>query len=182
MNNIKIDKYETKNFVQENIENIDHSTLLQTGWLLNLKKLYDLTKKKLDISNYHFLDVGCGNGIPLIYAYKNLIFKSYSGFDFVSSYIENSKKNISTSLKNNEIIVFNADASKYILEDKSYFIFMFNPFDEFVMKKFIENNYSNFVKNKSVIAYSNSCELETLKKFTSNIQIIDQYKLAICFF
>ena len=45
MNNIKIDKYETKNFVQENIENIDHSTLLQTGWLLNLKKLYDLTKK-----------------------------------------------------------------------------------------------------------------------------------------
>ena len=41
------------------------------------------------------------------------------------------------------------DAVKYILEDKSYFIFMFNPFDEFVMKKFIENNYSNFVKNNS---------------------------------
>ena len=102
--------------------------------------------------------------------------------NFPIKFMKFSRKNILTSLKNDEIIVFNADASKYILEDKSYFIFMFNPFDEFIMKKFIKNNYSNFVKNKSVIAYSNSNELETLKKFTSNIQIIDQYKLAICFF
>ena len=40
------------------------------------------------MKNYHFLNVGCGNGIPLIYAFKKLPFKSYSGFDFVSNYVD----------------------------------------------------------------------------------------------
>ena len=104
------------------------------------------------------------------------------GFDFVSNYIDISKKNVLNSIGNNQIILFNADASEYILEDKSYFIFMFNPFDGFIMRQFIQNNYENLVKNKSVIAYSNYNELNTIKNFTNNIQTIDQYKLAVCYF
>lgn len=98
INNIPIDKNETKDLVKEQIKFLEHSTALQTSWLLNLKRLYDFTKKKLDIKNYHFLDVGCGNGILLIYAYKKLQFKSYSGFDFVANYIDISNKNISNSI------------------------------------------------------------------------------------
>jgi len=98
INNIQIDKEETKDLVKEKIKSLEHSTALSTVWLLNLKRLYDLTKKKLDIKNYHFLDIGCGNGIPLIYAYKKLPFKSYSGFDFVSNYVDISNKNISNSI------------------------------------------------------------------------------------
>ena len=139
-------------------------------------------KKKLDMKNYHFLDVGCGNGIPLIYAFKKLPFKSYSGFDFVSNYVDISNKNISNSIGGGRILVFNADASEYMLDDKSYFIFMFNPFDGFIMKKFIENNYNILVKNKSVIAYSNYNQLEIIKNYTKDIQTIDQYKLATCYF
>ena len=182
-NNIQIDKIENKDLVKEKIKNLEYSTVLNTVWLLNLKRLYDLIKKKLDIKNYHFLDVGCGNGIPLIYAYKKLLFKSYSGFDFVSNYVDISNKNISNSIAGGGgIIIFNADASEHILDDKSYFLFMFNPFDGFIMKKFIENNYNNLVKNKSVIAYSNYNQLDTIKNYTKNIQTIDQYKLAICYF
>jgi hypothetical protein len=59
---------------------------------------------------------------------------------------------------------------------------MFNPFDGFIMKKFIENNYNNLVKNKSVIAYSNYNQLDIIKSYTKDIEIIDQYKLAICYF
>jgi SAM-dependent methyltransferase len=181
-NNIMIDKTESVDLVKENVKSLKHSTALHTAWLLNLKRLYDLTRKNLDIKDYHFLDVGCGNAIPLIYAYKKLVFKSYSGFDFVSNYIDISKKNVLNSIGNNQIILFNADASEYILEDKSYFIFMFNPFDGFIMRQFIQNNYENLVKNKSVIAYSNYNELNTIKNFTNNIQTIDQYKLAVCYF
>ena len=165
INNIQIDKSENKNLVKENIKSLEHSTALHTAWLLNLKRLYGLTKKKLDIKNYHFLDVGCGNGIPLIYAYKKLPFKSYSGFDFVSNYVDISNKNISNSIGEGGIIILNADASKYILDDKSYFLFMFNPFDGLIMKKFIENNYNNLVKNKSVIAYSNYNQLDIIKSY-----------------
>ena len=184
INNIQTDKYETKDLVKEKIKSLEHSTALQTASLLNLKRLYNLTKKKLDIKNYHFLDVGSGCGIPLIYAYKKLHFKSYSGFDFVSDYINISNKNISNSIGDEieNIKIFNADASEYILEDKNYFLFMFNPFDGFIMKKFIENNYNNLVKNKSLIAYSNYNQLDIIKNYTKNIQKIDQYKLAVCYF
>lgn len=182
INNIQLDKNEKKDLVKENIKSLDHSTSLHTAWLLNLKKLYDLGKKKLDIKNYNFLDVGCGNGIPLIYAYKKLPFKSYSGFDLVSNYVDITNENISSSIGNNHIFTFNADASEYILDDKKYFIFMYNPFDEFVMKKFIENNYNNLTKNKSVIAYSFYIHLDIISNYTKNIETIDQYSLANCYF
>ena len=182
-NNITIDKREKVDLVKENVKLIKHSNGLESVWLLNLKRLYDLTKKKLDIKNYHFLDVGCGNGVPLIYAYKKLPFKSYSGFDFVSNYVDISNKNISNSIGGGGgIIILNADASKYILDDKSYFLFIFNSFDGLIMKKFIENNYNNLVKNKSVIAYSNYNQLDIIKSYTKNIQTIDRYKLAVCYF
>lgn len=182
-NNIMIDKREKVDLVKENVKLIKHSNGLESVWLLNLKRLYDLTKKKLDIKNYHFLDVGCGNGVPLIYAYKKLPFKSYSGFDFVSNYVDISNKNISNSIGGGGgIIILNADASKYILDDKSYFLFIFNSFDGLIMKKFIENNYNNLVKNKSVIAYSNYNQLDIIKSYTKNIQTIDRYKLAVCYF
>ena len=182
INNIQIDKNENKDLIKEKIKSLEHSTALHTAWLLNLKKLYDLTKKKLDIKNYHFLDIGCGNGIPLIYAYKKLPFRSYSGFDLVSNYVDITNTNISNSIGNNRIITFNADASEYILDDKNYFIFMYNPFDGFIMKKFIENNLNNLIKNKSVIAYSFHIQLDVIKNYTQNIQTIDQYSLANCYF
>ena len=183
INNIQIDKNETNDLVKKN-KFLEHSTGLGTVWLLNLKRLHDLTKKKLDIKSYHFLDVGCGTGIPVIYAYKKFQFKSYSGFDFVSNYIDISNKNISNSIGDEmeNVKIFNADASEYILDDKSYFLFMFNPFDGFIMKKFIENNYNNLFINKSVIAYSNYNQLDIIKSYTKNIETIDQYKLAICYF
>ncbi len=50
------------------------------------------------------------------------------------------------------------------------------------LEKFLANNFSNFVKNKSIIAYANCLELETIKRFARNIQFIENYKLAICYF
>ena len=183
INNIQIDKFEPIDLVEQNTNFLKNSNGLETSWLLNLKRLYNLDKN-LDINNYHFLDVGCGNGISLIYAYKKLQFKSYLGFDFVPYYVDISKKNISNSIsdKRQIIKIFNACASEYILEDKSYFVYMFNPFDDSIMKKFIDNNYNNLVKNKSLIAYSNYIHLDTIKNYTKNIKIIEKYKLALCYF
>ena len=127
------------------------------------------------------IDVGCGNGIPLIYAYKRFKFKSYSGFDFEKKYVENSKKNLKSSIKNKCIInISHQNAKNYILhENKPFFIFMFNPFNKLIMKKFLENNIKILIKNKSVIAYCNCIELEEIKNFCNNITLIKKYKLAL---
>jgi SAM-dependent methyltransferase len=181
-NNIFLDIPKSKNSKNIEIKSIKHSTALYTVWLLNLKRLHKIIKKKISLENYHFIDVGCGIGIPLIYAYKKLKFKSYSGFDLVPDYISITKKNINHSVGSNSINVFEADAADIVLEDKSYFIFMYNPFDEIIMEKFLKNNYENFIKNNSVIAYSNCNQLNSIKKFTKNIQEIKKYKLASCYF
>ena len=181
-NNIFFDKLDNTKFNYSKIKSIKHSTELHTVWLLNLKRLHQLIRKKINLENYHFIDVGCGLGIPLIYTYKKFKFKSYSGIDIIPEYIKISKKNINQSLGLNSIEVFEADASDFVLDNKSYFIFMYNPFDEIVMEKFLNNNKESFIKNNSVIAYSNYNQLNTIKKFTNNIQEIKKFKLACCYF
>ena len=120
--------------------------------VIKFKKIASVNQKKINLENYHFIDVGCGLGIPLIYAYKKFKFKSYSGIDIIPEYIKISK-NINQSLGLNSIEVFEADASDFVLDNKSYFIFMYNPFDEIVMENFLNNNKESFIKNNSVIAY-----------------------------
>ena len=190
LNKIKIDKTEKIQSVKESNKNLKHSNSLQTVWLLNLDRLYNLARQTIITEKYHFLDVGCGNGISLIYAIKKLKFSSYQGFDFINEYVEISKKNIKSSLKINEINlkknnieIFKFDACDFLLDkNKSFFIFIFNSFDDFIMKKFIENNLPILKQNKSVIAYANYNQLHVIKEYSKNVLTIDKYKLALIFF
>lgn len=178
-NNIKIDLTEDDLTFLKN-KGYKNSKGLGTVWLLNLRRLYKIFKKNKKINKYHFIDVGCGNGIPLIYAYKKFDFQSYTGFDFVKRYVENSRKNFKNSIKNEKIRVFKKDAKKFILDSKkSYFIFMFNPFDDKVMRQFLKNNIKNLKKNKSIIAYVNYTHLREVLKFSRNVSEIKKYKSAI---
>ena len=104
-NKIEIDKSESINFpLTQNNKSIKHTTSLHTVWLLNLKKLHNLVKQKIDLKNYHFIDIGCGNGIPLIYANKKFDFKSYSGIDLISEYINITKRNIECSIGSTQLM------------------------------------------------------------------------------
>ena len=183
-NNIKLDTKELKKNIK--VRNLEHSSEFQTVWLLNLNKLYNEFKKKINPNNYHFIDVGCGNGIPIIYAYKNFRFKSCSGFDFIQENIEISKKNIDSSLGiNNNIKLFNSDANEYKLEkDKSFFIFMYNPFSEYILNNFLKNNIELLKMNKSVIAYSNLSgeQLKVIKKYSLDFIENKKYKISVIFF
>ena len=98
-NNIPIDLEEADTETMKKL-NLKYSKGLGTVWLLNLKRLYKIFLKYYDEKNYDFIDIGCGNGIPLIYAYKRFNFNSYSGFDFEKRYVENTKINIESSIKN----------------------------------------------------------------------------------
>lgn len=179
-NNIKIDLTEDDPKFLKN-EGFKNSKGLGTVWLLNLKRLYQIFKKDKKIYKYHFIDVGCGNGIPLIYAYKKFDFQSYTGFDYVNRYVENSKKNLKKSLKNpKNVKILRKDANSFLLDNKkSYFIFMFNPFDQKVMKKFLKNNFKSMKNNKSVIAYVNYIHLKEVLKFSKKCLKLKKYKSAV---
>jgi len=140
--------------IQTNSKNKIFAAAFQTVWLLNIDRL--ILHSKINCENYYFLDVGCGKGISTIYTLDNYNFKSVSGFDFSSKLIQDSKINIEKSnIKNKNINFFTADASTYLLDNKSTVIYMFNPFENNILTSFLDNNIENIRNTKSVIFLCN---------------------------
>ena len=58
----------------------------------------------------------------------------------------------------------NINAVDYKLPSQSNLVFLFNPFDNLILEKFILNNLDNFKIYKSIIAYANDLERASLFK------------------
>jgi 16S rRNA G966 N2-methylase RsmD len=84
-----------------------------------------------------FIDYGSGKGAALIHAH-NLGFKAVYGVEFAKELNDTSLENIKKlNLKN--IYSLNEDATTFMPPKETTLIYFFNPFDEVVMKKVIEN-------------------------------------------
>ncbi|CAA6817455.1 MAG: Unknown protein [uncultured Sulfurovum sp.] len=107
-----------------------------------------------------FVDYGSGKGAAIIHA-KQLGFKETIGVEFAKELHEQAVKNI-TSLELDNVKSLYADATSYILPNDIAVIYFFNPFDEVVMQKVINNILvqKKGFKNDVYIIYGNaSCSL-----------------------
>jgi SAM-dependent methyltransferase len=102
----------------------------------------------------YFIDVGCGKGKQCIYAKKYFNFYKTIGIDFSKELIDIAKKNLSNlNYKNIDFIV--ADAIEWKLPDEYCFVFLYNPFNEVILEKFILNNINHFKNHGTIICYAN---------------------------
>ena len=168
---IKLNKMENyrlkeKSEFDSSINSIEYCTAVGTCWLYMLKKLIILFQEDFNCEEYNFLDVGCGYGVPLVFVKKKFNFKSVSGFDLLEECVERSRQNIKKS-GNSNVNVFQANAKNFKLDDKKYFIFMFNPFDKIIMDTFMQNNIEVLNENKCIIAYIN--------QLTDTLKIIESF-------
>lgn len=161
-------------YFQNNIEfykskkiNYENSNNYTTAWLLNVKESQKIFKKNIkNTQNYSFLDVGCGYGLPSLYiSKKKYDFKENMGFDILKSNIIRANKNNKNKIKDRKINFFYANAKNFRLKNKKYFIFIFNPFNEIILKKFLDNNVKILKKNKCFIVYVNAHHLKIFKKY-----------------
>ena len=114
---------------------------------------------------HNFVDIGCGKGKACIFAARNniLSFDSIKGIDFCASLIEVAEVNKRKALTHR--VVFEvADATEYRLAAGNTLVFMFNPFDDLVLSRFVENNREHFATYASFIAYANDIHREVLEK------------------
>lgn len=116
----------------------------------------------IDPGQFHFLDAGCGKGIVALYVRENHPFASIAGFDFVPDFIEIAKMNHQKSTISGPIDFMVGDAAEWRLEEKRWFVFLYNPFGKEVLDRFMRNNYRMLVKQQSVLAYGNCMELDTV--------------------
>lgn len=106
-------------------------------WLLD-----NVTNEEL--INGHLLDAGCGKGrILAMAAHKG--FTHISGFDLSPAMCSEAIQTINYLQQRNKqftktkFTIENADASNYIPQPDVNVIFLFNPFDEFIMQPFVQN-------------------------------------------
>jgi len=90
-----------------------------------------------DFQKERFVDFGSGKAAAIIHA-RSLGFKRSLGAEFAKELHKIAEKNIE-KMGVDEVISLNIDAAEFIPPKDTTLIFMFNPFDETVMKKAIEN-------------------------------------------
>jgi SAM-dependent methyltransferase len=147
-------------FTVENDFSKENSTAYQAVYSRNIKKLiYRAFKTRIQFDS--FIDIGSGKGKACFFAATTKKFKSIIGIEFSKDLNEISLKyNEKKKIKN--LYFLNKDALDYILPESNNIIFMFNPFNTIIMKKFIENNLDHFKKYESLIAYANDVEIDIL--------------------
>jgi len=71
--------------------------------------------------------------------------------------IADAQKNLKSfsGVINGEITFELKDASLYDLPNEPSLIYLYNPFDEYILRKFIKRNINHFLKHRSRIAYVN---------------------------
>ena len=90
--------------------------------------------------SYTFIDVGCGKGRPLFLA-SEFPFKQIIGVEYSPSLCDVARSNIESFHSDRQrcfhIDVVESDACEYVVPDGPLVVFLFNPFGEDLMRKFV---------------------------------------------
>jgi len=138
---------------------------------------------KIDCKYQNFIDIGSGKGKACFYALKKQVFKQVVGVEFSKELVDIANQNQKVIGVSN-IEFLNVDASNYVLPDELSFIFLFNPFDQIVLERFLQNNINHFNSHNSVIAYANDVHRTVLVRmgfetiFRNQTRKISIYRMA----
>lgn len=97
----------------------------------------------------HFIDIGCGKGRALVVA-AHYGFKKITGIEWAEKLSNEANKNLHLTKTNFPSIVteiINGDAAIYEIPADADCIFLFNPFDDFIMKKVVANIFKSLKEN-----------------------------------
>lgn len=147
-----------------------------------LRKLFSEVAK-LNCKYHNFIDIGSGKGKACFYALKKQLFKKVIGVEFSKELVDIANEN-QKIIGVTDIDFLNVDASAYILPDEPSFIFLFNPFDQTVLERFLQNNINHFNAQNSVVAYANDVHRTVLTKmgfetiFRNQSRKISIYRMA----
>jgi SAM-dependent methyltransferase len=146
--------------IADDHNSVAHATAYHAVWCRNLRKL--LTEaRKTGGAFRHFIDIGSGKGKACFYASRDSGFEQITGVEFSKPLVDIAEANRKKFRSRNISFVY-ADAAQFLLPDAPVLVFMFNPFDGAMMQRFVNNNIDHFRKRKSVIAYANDKERESL--------------------
>ncbi|MFT3680740.1 MAG: class I SAM-dependent methyltransferase [Ferruginibacter sp.] len=126
---------------------ISHATIYMPASYLLLEKVFDQLPAG---TRSHFLDIGCGKGRAICVA-AFFGFHKITGIDFYPELCQKALDNIRVIQSKNKAANFeiiNTDAINYTIPADADCIFLFNPFDDTVLKKVLGNILDSHKKHK----------------------------------
>jgi SAM-dependent methyltransferase len=139
--------------VADNPEALQHATAYHAVWCRNLRVLLE-EARQLGRAFDVFVDIGSGKGKACFYASTRLAFKQVLGVEFSGPLADIARAN-AVKFGDPRIKFLTADATCFDLPDSPCVVFLFNPFDEVILERFIKHNLDHFMHHGSALAYAN---------------------------
>jgi SAM-dependent methyltransferase len=125
-------------------QHFKNSLMYMVSWTSVIIESLDFVKRELMTheSNYRFIDIGCGKGKVVLVARLQVFIdgdrSSYIGIDFDEKLIEIARDN-SSHLFGDEGAFLHADIIDFDFKqlNSSLILFLYNPFDQDVLEKFL---------------------------------------------
>lgn len=169
------------NLISDKQDSVKHATAYHAAWCRSLRELF-LELSKMEETPLNFVDVGSGKGKACFYASKKNLFKNIIGVEFSKMLVDIANTN-NFHFKASNIQFICGDAAEFELPDGQSLVFLFNPFNEVILDKFIKNNINRFKQTGSIIAYANDVHRKVLAEngfetvFRNQIRKISLHKL-----
>ncbi|MBF0506945.1 MAG: hypothetical protein HQL09_08920 [Nitrospirae bacterium] len=125
-----------------------------------------------------FVDLGCGKGIVLLVA-SEFCFKEARGIELSPVLCDIAIKNCSVYKEKTkagiDFVIFRSDAGDYGLNDDEDVFYLFNPFDEYVLKQALNNITASLQRrNREVlIIYRNPVHASIIEKNGNFTKLMD---------
>lgn len=141
----------------------NHASCYQAIRCVHIRELLK-EARKTGLTFDNFIDLGSGKGKACFYASRKMKFKKIIGVDFSDPLVQAANDN-KRAFNADNINFINLDATIFKLPAGINLIFLFNPFDEIILAKFLQNNEDYFRSHQCLIAYANDLHRLTLAKF-----------------
>jgi SAM-dependent methyltransferase len=102
----------------------------------------------------NFIDLGCGKGKACFYMAENGQFRRVIGIDMSSPLLAIARQNQAQIQTITPIEWIEHDAQTIVLPEGPSLVFLFNPFDDLALERFVIGNLDTFRKTGSIIAYA----------------------------
>ena len=161
MNRLSLEGIVSQEILKSSVKNnLKHATYYQPITCRNLKVILDQAIKT-KIAFDCFIDIGSGKGKACFFAAQTLKCKKFIGIEFSLSLVKAANRN-KAIFGHRTISFLNEDAATYTLPESKCLIFLYNPFNDIILEKFVANNHGHFRRHASVIAYAYDVHRETL--------------------
>ena len=145
-----IDTIGIDNLEQLENDQIDHATIYMPAIYSMLEVVFD----NINIASFnHLIDIGCGKGRAICVAAAKGC-KKVSGIDFSKELCMDTLQNLTIIQQKQPLLlakIINNDAYTYAIPEDVDCIFLFNPFDDFLMEGVVEQIKKSLLTNPRMI-------------------------------